>query len=164
MPEGSAVTPLRLELDLREPHRHLVRARLLVTPSQPALSLRLPAWTPGSYLIRDYVRTLEGLEIRQGGRFLRARRADVATWTLPLPCLEPLEIRWSVLATELSVRTCHLNTDHGFLALAGVVLDVEGQRWQPHHLTLQLPPGWRPFVPLPQQEDGSWWEIGRAHV
>ncbi len=157
MPEGVACEPLLLELDLREPHRHLVQARLRLTPRQAALTLRLPAWTPGSYLIRDYVRTLEGLEIHQGGQCLSPRRLEVATWSLTLPSLEPLEIHWRVLATELSVRTCHLSGDHGFLALAGVVLQVEGERWRPHQLVLHLPEGWFPFVPLPQQADGSWW-------
>ncbi len=157
MPEGVACEPLLLELDLREPHRHLVQARLRLTPRQAALTLRLPAWTPGSYLIRDYVRTLEGLEIHQGGQCLSPRRLEVATWSLTLPSLEPLEIHWRVLATELSVRTCHLSGDHGFLALAGVVLQVEGERWRPHQLELHLPEGWFPFVPLPQQADGSWW-------
>ncbi len=157
MPEGVACEPLLLELDLREPHRHLVQASLRLTPRQAALTLRLPAWTPGSYLIRDYVRTLEGLEIHQGGQCLSPRRLEVATWSLTLPSLEPLEIHWRVLATELSVRTCHLSGDHGFLALAGVVLQVEGERWRPHQLVLHLPEGWFPFVPLPQQADGSWW-------
>ncbi len=156
VPEGSAAEPLLLELDLREPHRHLVQARLRFTPRQAAISLRLPAWTPGSYLIRDYVRTLEGLEIHQGGQRLLPRRREVATWSLSLPSLEPVEVRWRILATELSVRTCHLSADHGFLALAGVALQVEGERWRPHRLELQLPPGWLPFVPLPQQADGSW--------
>lgn len=157
MSEGVSFEPLLLELDLREPHRHLVKARLRLTPRQAALTLRLPAWTPGSYLIRDYVRTLEGLEIHQGGRCLTPRRREVATWSLTLPSLEPLDIHWRVLASELSVRTCHLTGDHGFLALAGVVLQVEGERWQPHQLVLHLPEGWIPFVPLPQQPDGSWW-------
>jgi len=157
VPEGVACEPLLLELDLREPQRHLVQARLRLTPRQAALTLRLPAWTPGSYLIRDYVRTLEGLEIHQGGQCLSPRRREVATWSLTLPSLEPLEIHWRVLATELSVRTCHLSGDHGFLALAGVVLQVEGERWRPHQLVLHLPEGWLPFVPLPQQADGSWW-------
>jgi predicted metalloprotease with PDZ domain len=157
VPEGgpAGVGPL-LALDLREPGRHLVRACLSLQPRRLTLTLRLPAWTPGSYLIRDYVRTLEGLEIHQAGRELMPQRRGVAEWQLHLETLEPLLIRWRILATELTVRTCHLSGDHGFLALAGVALLVEGERWHPHRLTLQLPEGWQPFVPLPRQADGSW--------
>ena len=57
---------------------------------------------------------------------------------------------------ELSVRTCHLSADHGFLALAGVVLEATGERWHPHRLELRLPEGWQAFVPLPSAGDGAW--------
>ncbi|MCX5933089.1 MAG: DUF1257 domain-containing protein, partial [Cyanobacteria bacterium] len=143
-------------LDLSEPHSHLVQVSLRCTPTTPVLRLRLPAWTPGSYLIRDYVRHLEGLEVRQGGLRLLPCRTDPAGWRLALPSLEPLEIRYQLLAADLTVRTCHLDGDHGFLALAALALEVEGERWAPHRLSLHLPEGWHPFVPLPRQADGSW--------
>jgi predicted metalloprotease with PDZ domain len=145
-----------LSLDLSEPQSHLVQVSLRCTPTMPVLRLRLPAWTPGSYLIRDYVRHLEGLEVRQGGQRLLPCRTDPAGWRLERPSLEPLEICYQLLAADLTVRTCHLDGDHGFLALAALALEVEGERWAPHRLTLHLPEGWRPFVPLPRQADGSW--------
>ena len=141
-------------LDLTACHQHLVRVRLSHTPSRPCLRLALPAWTPGSYLIRDYVRQLEGLTVTQAGCCLQPRRTGPSRWQLELPSLEPLEICYAVLATELTVRTCHLDGDHGFLALAAVALELEGERWSPHRLQLQLPPSWQAFVPLPQAEGG----------
>ncbi len=144
-----------LELDLREPHRHRLGVSLQFTPRSRRTDLRLPAWTPGSYLIRDYVRTLEGLEVLQGGRPVEATRTEVACWALDLPGLEPVVVRYRIQATELSVRTCHLTADHGFLALAGVVLLVSGERWTRHRLMLRLPDSWRAFVPLPADVDGG---------
>lgn len=146
----------RLVLDLRQPQQHLVRACLRFTPTQRQLSLQLPGWTPGSYLIRDYVRQLEGLELFREGKALPLQRTGVASWSAHLADLEPLELRWRLLATELTVRTCHLNGDHGFLALAAVVPELAGQRWRPHELQLQLPPDWRAWVPLPRLDQGGW--------
>ena len=137
-------------LDLTACHQHLVGVRLFHTPSRACLRLALPAWTPGSYLIRDYVRQLEALTVTQAGRCLQPRRTGTSSWQLELPSLEPLEISYAVLASELTVRTCHLDGDHGFLALAAVALELEGERWSPHRLRLQLPPGWQAFVPLPE--------------
>lgn len=138
-----------VHLDLRAPQQHLVRVQLRLSPRWPSLRLRLPGWTPGSYLIRDYVRNLEGLTVHQGATQLPLRRLEPACWQLePDPEGAPLEIHYRVLATELSVRTCHLDAEHGFLALAGVVLEVEGERWSPHRLHCSLPPGWQPFLPL----------------
>jgi predicted metalloprotease with PDZ domain len=125
-------------------------------PEQHELRVALPAWTPGSYLIRDYVRQLEGLEVRQADALLPARRTGVAAWSVTLPRLDPVRLSYRILATELTVRTCHLSSDHGFLTLAAVVLQVDGQRWRPHRLRLRLPPGWQPFVPLPSTPHGDW--------
>lgn len=145
-----------VQLDLREPHRHLVRVRLHATPRSLQPELRLPAWTPGSYLIRDHVRHLEALEVRQGGIPVATVRSGAASWRLDLTSLAPLEIRYRLQALELSVRTCHLSTDHAFLALAAVVLQVSGERWHPHRLELQLPEGWQAFVSLPSDGENAW--------
>jgi len=147
--------PPHLHLDLTEPHRHLVRATLRWTPRGRSCLVRLPAWTPGSYLIRDYVRTLEGLAGRQGGEALAIERLEPACWRVSTPSAEPVELHWRILATDLSVRTCQLNADHGFLCLAGVALQLEGERWTPHRLSLRLPEGWQPFLSLPHDQ-GTW--------
>ena len=144
-----------LQLDLRDANQHLVGVCVSHTPVHPTLRLSLPAWTPGSYLIRDYVRQLEGLRVSQQGIPLELRRTSPSSWQVELQNLEPLEIHYQVVATELSVRTCHLTADHGFLALAAVAVQIEGERWHPHGLQLQLPEGWKPFVPLPEMGIGS---------
>jgi len=194
-----------VRLDLSDPGSQLVEVRIRVAPRQGPLLLSLPAWTPGSYLIRDYVRHLERLQVRQGARMLPLERLGPAQWRVSLElrpdltaaadamaaghafaasahvdaaeaelqtaepgaadsavveasvaAAEPIWITYAILATELTVRTCHLNGDHGFLALAAVVLQVGGERWSPHQLELVLPPDWRPFVPLPQDANGRW--------
>jgi len=143
-------------LDLRSPQQHLVHVELSFVPTQRRLELRLPSWTPGSYLIRDYVRTLEGLQVWQGTHPLPTRRLTPSCWLLQLEELDLIRVRYTIQATELSVRTCHLNSEHGFLALAGVALEIEGARWAPHHLELLLPEGWEAFLSLPQVEAQIW--------
>ncbi len=145
-----------LHLDLTAAHQHLVAVRIIFSPRTQPVDLRLPGWTPGSYLIRDYVRSVEGLEAIQNGSVLPCRRTGAASWRLDPQGLSPVEIRYRILACELSVRTCHLNADHGFLALAGVVMQLQGERWKPHRLQLTLPEGWYPFLSLPLEAGGVW--------
>ncbi|MCP9850088.1 M61 family metallopeptidase [Cyanobium sp. Morenito 9A2] len=145
-----------LTLNLTATQQQLVGATLTLPSPERLLRFRLPAWTPGSYLIRDYVRHLERLEVWQGGRSLAVRTVAPAAWEVQATGHQPVEIRTQTLATELSVRTCHLNGQHGFLALAAIALQVEGERWSPHRLRLELPEGWEPFVPLPREADGCW--------
>ena len=145
-----------IRISLTQPHRQLVQVRIAVKPQQRRLRLSLPEWTPGSYLIRHYVRRLEGLELWQADRRLALQRRAVAAWQAQLNSLEPIEIRYQLLAPELTVRTSQLTAEHAFLAMASVVLAIEGERWSAHRLSLELPEAWQPFVALPQQPDGSW--------
>ncbi|MFM7312469.1 MAG: M61 family peptidase, partial [Cyanobium sp.] len=141
---------IRLQLTIPEPGNHLVSVEMRLQPRLAQLCLQMPAWTPGSYLIRDYVRNLEGLEVRQGDLAVPLERLGPACWRLAVdPAGPELTIRYRVMATELSVRTPHLDDQHGFLPLAAVVLEVEGERWTPHRLHTVLPPSWQAFIPLP---------------
>lgn len=133
-----------------------MEVELTLHPPHADLRWALPGWTPGSYLIRDYVRQLEGMVLRQRGQAVPLQRTGVASWQAELPSLEPVTLRYRLVASELTVRTCHLTAEHGFLCLAAVAVAVEGLRWQLHQLRLSLPPDWRAFVPLPQGEDGVW--------
>lgn len=147
---------VQVHLDLSEPQRHLVSVHIQVQPRLARMRLALPGWTPGSYLIRDYVRLLEGLDAEQGGQPLPLQRLEPAAWLLNCdPSAGPLSLRYRVLATDLTVRTCHLDHEHGFLALAAVVLELEGERWSSYALSCTLPEGWEAFVPLPIAQ-GSW--------
>lgn len=148
---------VQVHLDLSKPHGHRVFVTLDVLAPAGQILLRLPAWTPGSYLIRDYARQLEGLSVEQNGQSLGITRVDPASWRVDAAePHQPLTIRYAVMATELSVRTCHFDQDHGFFALAAVVLELQGQRWQPHQLSCSLPPGWNAFSPLPGDSADGW--------
>jgi len=148
---------VQIHLDLSQPKSHRALVSLTFLAPAPQVLLRLPGWTPGSYLIRDYVRQLEGLQLTQNGMPLAITRLDPASWRLDgAQPGHPITAHYAVLAADLSVRTCHFDQDHGFFALAAVVLEVEGQRWQPHQLRCTLPPGWRSFIPLPGDAVQGW--------
>jgi len=148
---------VQVDLDLREPQQHLVGVRLRLQPRLGRMRLQLPGWTPGSYLMRDYVRQLEQLSVSQGGRVLPLQRLGPSCWQVQ-PDLQggELQIDYRVMATELSVRTCHLDHEHGFLALAAVVLELEGERWSAHRLSCRLPLGWQCLLPLPGDGEQGW--------
>jgi predicted metalloprotease with PDZ domain len=152
----SSVPAASFSIDLRSAQAHLVEVELTIRPERSLLRWALPSWTPGSYLIRDYVRQLEGMELSQAGEAISICRTGVAAWQARLPSLAPVALRYRLMATELTVRTCHLTSEHGFLCLAAVVVAVEGLRWQPHELRLSLPAGWIAHLPLPQTAAGHW--------
>ncbi|MGA0996622.1 MAG: M61 family peptidase, partial [Vulcanococcus sp.] len=105
---------VQVQLDLSNPQSHLVHVRLEISSPQAQQQVSLPGWTPGSYLIRDYVKQLEGFKAVQHGLGRSVRRTDPSTWQIDCnPDAGPLVLTYGVMATELTVRTCHLDQDHG---------------------------------------------------
>src|SRR5512134_487782 len=63
MPE--LLEPIRYTLRFLAPHTHYVEVEAeLPTGGKPWIELAMAVWTPGSYLIREYARHVEGLMAR----------------------------------------------------------------------------------------------------
>ncbi|MDR1968526.1 MAG: peptidase M61 [Burkholderiaceae bacterium] len=118
----------RFEVDLRIAH--------------PAALQRvsLPAWIPGSYLIREFTRHLHGLRASQGRTARLARQIDKATWEFDCDPHRPLTLRYTVYAFDDSVRMAWLDTQRGFFNGTSLFLRVHGQESSAHTLTLPPPP------------------------
>ena len=152
----------RLTLDMHyrvsmpEPHGHLFHVVLTVDRPADGLVLALPVWTPGSYLVREYVRHLEGLTAEDGsGRALEVERLDKRRFRVAVHAAAQVTVRYRVFAHELTVRTCHLDGTHGYFNGAAVLLYAEGREREPHLLEVVPPPGWRVATALTPAEGGA---------
>lgn len=143
--------PVIYRLEPHDPAGHRYRITLGVARPDPnGQLLSLPAWIPGSYLIRDFSRQIETLSARAGGRPVAVMKRDNHTWQAA-PCEGPLVIDYTVYAWDLSVRGAHLDESHGFFNGTSVFLRVHGQDDQPCLLDLAPPPGiagWKVYTSL----------------
>lgn len=145
------VTAYRLEP--HDPAGHRYRITLTVAAPDPeGQRLSLPAWIPGSYLIRDFSRQIETVSARVGKKAIAINKLDNHTWQLA-PCAGPVSVEYIVYAWDLSVRGAHLDESHGFFNGTSVFLRVEGQEHLPCLLDVQAPPhtqAWKVYTSLPQ--------------
>jgi predicted metalloprotease with PDZ domain len=144
-------------LNLRDSHRNRFEVQLQFTPTNKFQKLQLPAWTPGSYLERAYSRHLEGLKAFQGNEQLRLKRLTSDSWMLEVTPNQPLIVNYALLAVDASVRTNLLDHQHGFLTAAAWALEVDGQRWFNHLISVELPKGWSLATALLKTENGTYW-------
>jgi len=146
-------TPLLYRLWPHDPAGHRYRITLTVpSPSPEGQRLSMPAWIPGSYLIRDFSRQVESLAAHAGGRRVPVQKLDNHTWQAA-PCDGPLQVEYTVYAWDLSVRGAHLDETHGFFNGTSVFLQVHGQEHLPCLLDLQPPrgiAGWKVHTSLPE--------------
>ena len=124
---------------LPAPHQHLYHVQLQIAAPAAGQLLRLPVWIPGSYLVREFARHLQGMVARQAGRSCALTQLDKATWQVDCTPGEPLEIQYTVYAFDNSVRTAWLDADRGFFNGTSLFLQVDGQADQPHTLDIAPP-------------------------
>ena len=134
-----AASGIHYQVTLAEPHRHLYRVRLHISKPAETQVLRLPVWIPGSYLVREFARHLQGMAAQQGGRACPVQQTDKASWRVDCDPNQPLELSYAVYAFDNSVRTAWLDADRGFFNGTSLFLQVEGQADQPHTLDLDAP-------------------------
>lgn len=145
--------PIIYRLQPHDPAGHRYRVSLTVThPDPQGQQFSLPAWIPGSYLIRDFSRQIEALAARCGNRPVAVDKVDNHTWRAAA-CEGPLLVEYTVYAWDLSVRGAHLDESHGFFNGTSVFLRVEGQDQSPCLVDLQPPrgiEGWKVYTSLPE--------------
>ncbi len=140
---------VRFRVEVADLHAHLFRVSLTI--DQPAIGQRLslPAWIPGSYLVREFVKHLQRLVARQDGKPVLLHQMDKASWQAECTASEPLELSWEVYAFDASVRTAWLDARRGFFNGTSLFLRVHGQEAQPHLMELVSPlPAWEAATAL----------------
>ena len=97
-------------------------------PRGKATRLALPAWTPGSYLIRDFARDLSDMRARTtDGRALKVERVDKQTWEVRHGG-EDFVAEYYIHARTLSVRTSY--ADDALAVLNGATI-LSGEQATP---------------------------------
>jgi predicted metalloprotease with PDZ domain len=144
-PVLASVRPLDLSL-----HEIAVRLTLPAEALAEGAILALPAWTPGSYLVRDYSRFLDRLKVVDArGRAWPVTKLDKQRWRLA-PATGPLTVSYRLFANELTVRTNHVDGHHAHLVGAATFLYLEGQGQRPLEVRFEgWPETWKVASALP---------------
>jgi predicted metalloprotease with PDZ domain len=121
---------------------HEIRVTMTVAgaPGGP-LRVYMPAWTPGSYLIREFARHVDVLRAAQAGRPVAARKVSKDEWEIDA-VRGDVEISYVLHAHELTVRTNYLASDRALVSGAATFLvPVGGERW-PCEVEVVQPSHW----------------------
>ncbi len=116
---------------------HLYQVTLEFTPgAEESVQLRLPAWIPGSYMIREFAKNIVQIHVTQGEEPLCLTKDTKDTWSIFgfLSDTDPVKVQYTVYAWDLSVRTAHLDQHHGFFNGTSLFLEVIGANPSPIQL------------------------------
>ncbi len=148
--------PVTYSVSMLRPHTHRYDVALDIHPVDgQTLDLALPAWTPGSYLIRDYARHVQQFAaVDDRGEPLPWQKIDKTTWRITTGKARSVRVTYQVYAFDLSVRTSHLDGTHGYFNPSTICMYRCGHAHEPCIVNVKTPPEWRVTTGL-ERIDGA---------
>lgn len=141
--------PWHYSLAVAEPTSQWVEIGIEVPASRRRhTDFALPAWTPGSYLIRNFTRHVYGVVATGAdGQTLPITKLDKQTWRVENGGVA-FRLGYRVYADELSVRTSYVDDQLALLNGASLFMYEPGATQRPATLDVQPPAGWSIHTPL----------------
>ena len=120
-------TQLHYSIWPSDPAAHLLHVIVRVAQPDPEGQVfAMPAWIPGSYMIRDYARHVVTARAEADGRDVELRKLDKSRWQAA-PTDRELTLVLEIFAHDESVRGAHLDLTHLFFNGTCVFPEVVGQ-------------------------------------
>ena len=121
------VASLAYQIWPKDPAAHLFEVRVSVTEPHPdGQVFAMPAWIPGSYMIRDYAKHVVSVRAEADGRDIAVEKLDKSRWRAAKTSRE-LILVLEIFAHDESVRGAHLDANHAFFNGTCVFPAVVGQ-------------------------------------
>ncbi|MGB7201545.1 MAG: PDZ domain-containing protein [Pyrinomonadaceae bacterium] len=139
-------------VSMTKPSTHLLEVEMRVkwTQMPNSLELKLPVWTPGSYLIREYARHVQDFAVKDAtGTLLSWSKINKNTWVLDCEGVKEIVATYRVYANELTVRTNELNDEHAFWNNSALLMFIKGQLKVPTTVRVNPAKNWRVATGLP---------------
>jgi len=152
---SDAGTPVQYLVSLADVDAHLFEVTIRVTdPTSTGQRFALPAWTPGSYMIREFARHIVSISAQSPDGAVPLVKTDKHSWHAA-PCRGPLSLTYRVYAYDTSVRAAYLDARRGFLTGSAVLMRALDQPNGPLALRLHHPDDprlidWRVATTLPR--------------
>ena len=136
-----SMTPIRYRIVPSNPHAHMFEVTCTVTEPDPAgQSFQLPAWIPGSYLIREFARHIVNVRADSQGQAVAVRKTAKDRWQVD-PCAGPVSLVADIYAYDLSVRAAYLDGRRGYFNGPSVFLWPVGHSGRPCEVMIERPGG-----------------------
>jgi predicted metalloprotease with PDZ domain len=151
-------------LSIPEPENHLLEVELAIADWQAEfIDLKLPVWTPGSYLVREYAKHLQDFEATDAmGNPLSWQKISKNHWQVKCainsvhPKDTTIKIRYRIFCNELTVRTNHIDRTHAFLTGAAVFMYVPEHQQKPYTVEIgEIKDNWQIATALPALENAT---------
>lgn len=120
------------EVTFPEAQAHYADIEMNITGlAQNSLDLKMPVWTPGSYLVREFAKNLESFDVEANGKTIPFVKTRKNIWHINTTGLTSVKVKYRMYSFEISVRTAFIDVTHAFLSTSGMFLYPDGMLMHP---------------------------------
>ena len=101
------------------------------------LRITMPSWTPGSYLMREFAKSVDQVTAVSSGTTLAVQKIDKNTWEVNTKGFRNITINYPVYCNELSVRTSFVDVSHAYFNATSLLMYIEGHKEKEGTVTFQ---------------------------
>ena len=144
--ETQSLGSIEYNVSMSSPHTHYFEVEIqLKNYDEDFVDFKIPVWTPGSYLIREYAKNVEGFLAfsMNNKKVLKFHKINKFTWRIEHKKEESVLIRYRVYAFEGSIRMSYLDDNHAFIMSNTLLMFVEDLRSTSSVLTINVPDQWK---------------------
>jgi predicted metalloprotease with PDZ domain len=142
---AQTLEPIRYTVSFPAAHTHYLEVEASYpTEGRAAIDLMMAVWTPGSYLIREYERHVEGLTAADPARApLAVEKTRKNRWRVTTNGARTVWVRYRVYAHEMTVRSNWVDDEFAMINGAPTFITLlESPSRRAHDVRLVLPRAW----------------------
>jgi len=146
-------------LNFPNPNSHYIKVDVTFRDvGRDYVDIKMPVWTPGSYLVREYSKNVEGfVAYNVSGVQLRVEKVRKNVWRVYHGISKSINCTYWVYANELNIRSCFVDDEQGYINGVGVFMYADTLRSKPYNVLIRPPSQWTTIsTGLSQILDDSW--------
>lgn len=139
-----AADDIRYVLRFVEPENGYVEVEASYpTRGAKSMTVMMPVWIPGSYLVREFARNVEGVAAETDrGTKVAVTKSSKNRWQFPTAGAKRVTLRYRVYGHELGVRTNFIDSELALINGPATFIVPIDQLSLPSEVTVELPKQW----------------------
>jgi len=134
------------QVSIHNPHTHYFEVEIKISNyDADFIDVKMPVWTPGSYLIREYAKNVEDFAAYAGNekKPLEFNKINKNTWRIMHQKVRDVVIKYQVYAFEGTVRMSYLDEHHAFIMANTLLMYVDDLKNNSSVLKINFPETWK---------------------
>lgn len=154
---ATAQSSIKFDVSFSEPQAHYAEIQMQINGiSKKFIDVKMPVWTPGSYLVREYARHAESVAAcDEDGNLLEVKKINKNTWRISSNHLDKVVFNYRLYGFEVSVRTNFIDDSHAFLSPAATFMYVDGMLDHPAEVSIHPHANWSKVSTGLEKVEGS---------